>query len=458
MNHLPLPRRTVVRAAAWSLPVVSVAAAAPAYAGSPMRQLVPYGSVSAERNDDGTWSLRLSGVSFWVTGGDIAAGDLRLEVSFEPSTGFEDEKSLVAENTTAGTPFGAGGLWSTSQGVLLQCMSAAKIDAESSLTLSDGVWARTEKTDDVQRGRFVMRVSADGFAPVHFFSDVVPSAVPTLHFDPGASSINFLGTGALTFSGATVTATSGDVAAGALTMTVTYQPDPGFEDQISLRALQNPSGPSGWDFPYTGGEIEESLAYTLASGLTDGASLRIENGEYFDAAEWEDVQRGRFVITLEAPGFVPAVHTSASTVGAQELLYDPQGTAVTHGPDAAAPWELDLRGNAIVGGGARALAGTLRVMVTFEAADGTRMDMSILPKQADYFTGYENNSGPEVDTVATWTSTVDNGPGEVIPVLSPYGVYVTGNESHLAQEGEFVVTLEADGFPNAEARFPTPGF
>jgi hypothetical protein len=460
MNNLAQhSRRTVVRAAAWTVPAVTVAAAAPAYASSEGSRLVLYsGSTAPVRNLDGTWSVYLSGASIASLGGDIAAGDLGLLVTFEPSLGW-DRVGLVTENAVAGTPFGPETVWSQDTGDLLQAWSPSALDAGSLLPLADGAWFSTAESDDVQRGRFVVFATSMGYAPGRYYSEVVPPSVPSLLFDPGSSVVNLAGTATwgFAFDGASITATGGDVAAGELTMTVTWQPDAGFEDQIEVRTLSAP-GPAGWDFPYIAYDTAESLVYTLASSATDGNAVSIADGDYFAAYEFEYAQSGRFVITIAAPGFASAVFESDPTPGGPDLAFSPEDTAVvTDELDPAAPWGLDLQGGAYLGGGS-AVAGTLRIVVTFETPDGTRLPMSIEPTAVESFTGYEDNSVPVVDTIATWTSTEDFGPGMGISVLFPRGIYVSGTESHDTQVGVFVVTIEADGFPSVEASFPTPGF
>lgn len=169
MSHHSVPtRRSVVRAAAWSLPAVAVAAQAPAFAASGAADgfaFIPGGTrvVEADNpNNTNRWyDLRFEGASVRAGAGGVAAGGLTLSLRWVPDAdvaagarwGFMDS---VPSGWSSSVPAGNG----VYEGVTVVLTWPAAVSPGGVVALTDGIYLGTNTAWSL--GTYFVDVSAPG--------------------------------------------------------------------------------------------------------------------------------------------------------------------------------------------------------------------------------------------------------------------------------------------------------
>lgn len=154
-------RRTVVRTAAWTVPVVAVSTAAPAFATSTEAMTFNPGG-SAPEFDGDFYNYVFQGASLAFTG-DAGPSPLSLTVTFVPD---DDSIAIYTENSApAGwtLPPRPGGNWDpvvfTYQG---------QVRGGDTVPIQDGFWFGTDEFE--QEGTFVLTFRAAGFPDVQWLA------------------------------------------------------------------------------------------------------------------------------------------------------------------------------------------------------------------------------------------------------------------------------------------------
>jgi hypothetical protein len=168
--------------------------------------------------------------------------------------------------------------------------------------ISNGAYVDTWLPSTNQQGYFQLTFSAPGFASTTFRAHA-PGA-PRLTFDPGATTAVWNGSPnwAVVFQGASLTVSGKSLAAGDLTMSVSFEPDAGAPGYHNFGVY--PGGPSGWT-QQSGLSFQEFPIYHYLSAVNAAATdqvVAISNGYWFQTAHEDAGEYGYIVLTFTAPG------------------------------------------------------------------------------------------------------------------------------------------------------------
>lgn len=255
------------------------------------------------------WTMVFQGASVRVSDGVVSdPANLRLTITFVPDPGYTQDFFRDTGTSPAGWLADDPSPHQESTWLYADVVDASVNDVV--LPLTDGWYFTTVQSGDDQRGSFQLTVYDiyDGFGSA-IYRMHVPSG-PSLTFDPGSSFVQHDTTGGssprsweLDFQGASVTVSGADLAAGDLSMDVSFEPDPGAGPYRDFWVQDG--GPVGWTQQYLSDQDFPSYHYldTVMAAGSDVA-VPISDGVYFTTAvaDVSDGQRGDIVLKFRAPG------------------------------------------------------------------------------------------------------------------------------------------------------------
>ena len=166
--HPVSSRRAVVRAAAWSAPILCVpAAAAPAFAGSSPRLSFYPDNSHAAGTEQGTWALVLGLATIDIPSGvRLDPGQLRMTVTFSPQPGWSEQRMFPSETPIGWVYTGVPGAMTTTLAFAYPSAVTGPMTLPLSFAPSPGQptplrrLAFTVTMPTWQKGSFVLVVSA----------------------------------------------------------------------------------------------------------------------------------------------------------------------------------------------------------------------------------------------------------------------------------------------------------
>ena len=285
-----LSRRAVVRGSAWTVPAVTVAAAAPAYAVSNTGWIdVDTGASNVAPNDDATWDYFFLGASIFLESRAVQPNELTMTVTVLPGNEFEvlDGGPPGWSQQTAGTVTSATYVYSLG------------VPADSGITIPDGHWFATAG------GSFLITFQAPGFHSFIAQSIYVPAS-QVLSFDPGTSSAlrvpDPAGSGpdlwTMYFEGASVRVSGGVVSdVDLLRLLVRFVPDAGFSQR---QFLDTGVTPAGWSSSGAANPHQElTFSYDdVVDASGQDVVIPLDDGAFFTTMQPADQQSGYFELTV----------------------------------------------------------------------------------------------------------------------------------------------------------------
>ena len=157
-----LTRRRALAGAAWSAPVIVVASAAPAFAGSGGALDLRRGSSAAVLTTDGVdnyYDLQFTGLSV-VVPTSLSAGQLTLTVTFTPTSPGGPNGMVVFSAPTGWLASPAAG----NVGTTVVLTYASSVTAGTEVQVQSGIHVGAELPTSVQTGTYVVTATAPGLA------------------------------------------------------------------------------------------------------------------------------------------------------------------------------------------------------------------------------------------------------------------------------------------------------
>jgi hypothetical protein len=255
-----------------------------------------------------------------------------------------------------------------------------------------------------------------------------------------------------TLSNLTITTSGSSIAAGTLTLQVSFIPDattPSFT-QLNFRA----GAPAGFTSNAPGGGVLPSTIYTYQLPIPANGTVSIPFGTWFSTWQPNNLQQGTFVLAASAPNFTPATWTLHAPTTTTSLTIVPGTSARATRSDGKAGIQFAGFGITLTGGSS-GVYNNLALVTTWvpnPAAPSQATNIWVNGVPPTSWTGPFNVAQSPV----TWTALL------LRPSAAPYtlnvanGLYFWTNLVATQQYGTFEVRASLPGYTPAVWRVGVP--